>query len=218
MSISPSKLCVLAVTLTAGLCIAVFASRYYSGSRGNRLLIVAVAHEWWWDFNYPSLGVVHARELHLPVGVPIRVQLASADTFHSFWLPGLKHSVQIAPDRSSQLDLTVDSTGHVFGNCDAGCGCGSVCMRFPVFADDRDRFGQWVIASRTRKSRDLQPSRDSAPPCSLGGSDQNKPTMAAKRLAQLLADHIPAAKPFPPQDTSMHGPIASTEKDVPAAR
>ncbi len=57
--------------------------------------VIAIGHQFWWEFRYPSLGVVTANELHVPVSEPLRpsptfLTLLSADTDHSFWVPALR--------------------------------------------------------------------------------------------------------------------------------
>src|SRR5688572_16955793 len=32
--------------------------------------VTAIGHQWWWEFRYPSLGIVTANELHVPVSDP----------------------------------------------------------------------------------------------------------------------------------------------------
>ena len=56
--------------------------------------VVAVGHQFWWEYRYPSLGVVTANELHVPVSdpagpTPTFITLLSAETDHSFWVPRL---------------------------------------------------------------------------------------------------------------------------------
>src|SRR5262249_28266200 len=56
--------------------------------------VTAIGHQYWWEFRYPQLGIVTANELHIPVSDPARpkptfLQLLSADTNHSFWIPQL---------------------------------------------------------------------------------------------------------------------------------
>src|SRR5579871_3400625 len=46
-----------------------------------------IGHQWWWEYQYPELGVVTANELHLPVNQTVRFDLLSADVIHSFWFP-----------------------------------------------------------------------------------------------------------------------------------
>ena len=54
-----------------------------------------IGHQWWWEFRYPTLGIVTANELHVPVsdlGIPrpTFLDLESADVAHSFWVPRLE--------------------------------------------------------------------------------------------------------------------------------
>src|SRR5882757_5793303 len=56
------------------------------------LEVTAIGHQYWWEFRYPKLGIVTANELHIPVSDPSHptstfLQLLSADTDHSFWVP-----------------------------------------------------------------------------------------------------------------------------------
>src|ERR1700686_3630662 len=56
--------------------------------------VTAIGHQYWWEFRYPKLGIVTANELHIPVNdpshpTPTFLQLLSADTDHSFWVPEL---------------------------------------------------------------------------------------------------------------------------------
>src|SRR5271170_6321661 len=53
------------------------------------LEIKVVAHQWWWEFDYPD-GVKTSNEMHIPVNRPIRLSLESADIIHSFWVPQLR--------------------------------------------------------------------------------------------------------------------------------
>jgi cytochrome c oxidase subunit 2 len=60
----------------------------------NAIAVTAIGHQFWWEYRYPDLGVVTANELHLPVSDPVHptptfIQLLSADTDHSFWVPRL---------------------------------------------------------------------------------------------------------------------------------
>jgi cytochrome c oxidase subunit 2 len=48
-----------------------------------------IAHQWWWEFHYPDLGVSTANELHVPLGCPVALEMTSADVIHSFWAPAL---------------------------------------------------------------------------------------------------------------------------------
>jgi len=112
------------------------------------LTVKAVAHEWWWEFDYPSLGIKTSNVLHLPSAASVRVELASADVIHSFWIVGMKDPVAILPGKTRLLDLVVKSPGELYGNCDSGCGCGTLCMRFRVLASSSVNFDRWAARER----------------------------------------------------------------------
>ena len=61
---------------------------------GNAIEVIAIGHQFWWEYRYPGLHVVTANELHVPVSDPAHptptfITLLSADTDHSFWVPRL---------------------------------------------------------------------------------------------------------------------------------
>ena len=54
--------------------------------------VTVIGHQFWWEYRYPQYGFVTANELHVPVSDPAHptptfLQLLSADTDHSFWVP-----------------------------------------------------------------------------------------------------------------------------------
>src|SRR6266403_5397357 len=68
------------------------------------LQVVAVGHQFWWEYRYPALGIVTANELHVPVSDPAKptptfITLLSADTDHSFWIPRLGGKTDLIPNR-----------------------------------------------------------------------------------------------------------------------
>jgi cytochrome c oxidase subunit 2 len=86
------------------------------------LTVRVVAHEWWWEFDYPSLGIKTSDVLYVPSATNVRLELASADVIHSFWIDGMKDAVNIVPGMMRPLDLLVKSPGELHGNCDSSCG------------------------------------------------------------------------------------------------
>ena len=131
------------------------------------LEIRAVAHEWWWEFDYPSLGLKTSNVLYLPSTTSVRLQLVSADVIHSLWMSGMKEPVDIIPGRMRSLDLLVKSPGELYGNCDSGCGCGTVCMRFRVLATNPRDFAQWASRERLHHAEWKPPNKADAPACAL---------------------------------------------------
>ena len=125
---------------------------------GPQLTIKATAHQWWWEFDYPTLGVRTSDSLYLPSDRRVRIELTSADVIHSFWILGMKKSITIPPNGRRAVDLITKSTGKVYGNCDSGCGCGTTCMRFRVLIETPMRFTGWGRNSSEGDPQNSNPS------------------------------------------------------------
>jgi heme/copper-type cytochrome/quinol oxidase subunit 2 len=181
---SIASLMVLACVSAAAILVARMHAR--SGT-GHALTVRAVAHQWWWEFDYPTLGVKTSNVLYVPSATNVRLELASADVIHSFWIAGMKDSIDILPGKTHPLDLVVKSPGELYGNCDSGCGCGTVCMRFRVLASSSGNFQQWAARERLRRSEFKPPKKDDAPACVLntgheGHAGHNIPASHLQRL------------------------------------
>jgi heme/copper-type cytochrome/quinol oxidase subunit 2 len=172
---------------------------YARGVTEPALTVRAVAHQWWWEFDYPALGIKTSNVLYLPTATNIRLDLASADVIHSFWIAGMKESVDIPPGKTRPLDLVVKSAGELYGNCDSGCGCGTVCMRFRVLASNPGDFSQWAARERLSRAEFKPPPKVDAPACALTtGYDRHVGHNAHESRLQRLLDGDVAAGNRPP--------------------
>ena len=121
---------------------ALFASA--APARVDALNVKVVAHQWWWEFEYPELGLVTANEMHIPVGRDVNVELESADVIHSFWIPKLAGKLDIIPTRTNRLWFRADEPGNYSGQCAEFCGIAHALMKFRVIADVPEVFDRWV--------------------------------------------------------------------------
>jgi heme/copper-type cytochrome/quinol oxidase subunit 2 len=156
------------------------------------LEIRAVAHDWWWEFDYPSLGIKTSNVLHLPSATSVRLPLVSANVIHSLWMSGMKEPVDIIPGGMRSLDLLVKSPGELYGNCDSGCGCGTVCMRFRVLAASPRDFAQWASRENLHHTEWRPPNKADAPVCALD-SRHGGPGASRFSTNHLAANH-PSAR------------------------
>jgi cytochrome c oxidase subunit 2 len=108
------------------------------------LQIRVVGHQFWWEFDYPSLGIVTADEMHIPVGRPVDLQITSADVIHSFWVPRLAGKQAAIPGHSNFLWLEADAPGVYLGQCAEFCGTSHSDMHFRVIAQSPAAFASWV--------------------------------------------------------------------------
>ncbi len=108
--------------------------------------IEVVGRRWWWEVNYPDQGVTTANEIHIPVGVPVQIQLESADVIHSFWVPELHGKMDLIPTRINYLTLQADQVGVYRGQCAEFCGLQHAHMGFMVVAQSQADFDNWIKA------------------------------------------------------------------------
>lgn len=110
--------------------------------------VEVIGHQWWWEFNYPDLGISTANELHLPVGQTVDLRLRSADVMHSFWFPRQAGKRDLVPGRENQLWFTPDSVGVYPGQCAEFCGTSHALMAMRLHVDGVEDFERWVEQQR----------------------------------------------------------------------
>jgi cytochrome c oxidase subunit 2 len=112
-----------------------------------------VGHQWWWEFQYPDLGVVTANELHVPVSDPLRptptfLDLESADVAHSFWVPRLAGKTDVIPNKKNTMWIDPREPGTYLGQCAEYCGLEHALMLLRVIVHPRDEWERWVAAQQ----------------------------------------------------------------------
>lgn len=108
------------------------------------LPVTVVGHQFWWEFDYPSLGLKTADELHIPVGEKIRLSLLSQDVMHAFWVPRLSGKTDVIPGRDNPMWIEASKPGIYTGQCAQYCGVGHAEMKFVVVAQTRSAYNHWV--------------------------------------------------------------------------
>ena len=114
----------------------------------DALRVKVVGHQWWWEFQYPELGIVTATDLHLPVGRPVSLEIASTDVIHSFWVPGLGGKRDAIPGSLTRIVLTADTPGEYYGQCAEFCGASHANMRHRAVVETSDAFTAWVAKQK----------------------------------------------------------------------
>jgi cytochrome c oxidase subunit 2 len=119
----------------------------------DALQVRVVGHQWWWEFQYPALGVITANELHIPVSdpahpTPTYLTLESADVAHSFWIPRLSGKTDLIPNRRNVMWMAPAAPGTYLGQCAEFCGTQHAHMLLRVVVHSPDDFQRWVQAQR----------------------------------------------------------------------
>jgi len=121
--------------------------------------VTAIGHQYWWEFRYPKLGIVTANELHIPVSDPAHstptfLNLLSADTDHSFWVPELAGKTDLIPNHSNRMWMDPNRTGIFLGQCAQYCGVQHAKMLLRVSVDSAEDFTAWVRSQQKPAIRD----------------------------------------------------------------
>lgn len=114
----------------------------------NALTIDVYGHQWWWEIQYPNdeayKTVITANEIHLPVGIPIRIHGTSRDVIHSFWAPNVHGKRDLMPGYETEVMMQIDQPGRWRGQCAEYCGEQHAHMSFFMVAESKDQFAQWL--------------------------------------------------------------------------
>jgi cytochrome c oxidase subunit 2 len=119
----------------------------------NAVEVIAIGHQFWWEYRYSGLKVVTANELHVPVSDPARptptlITLLSADTDHSFWVPRLTGKTDLIPNHPNNTWIDPRETGLYLGQCAQYCGTQHAKMLLRVYVQSQEDFDRWIQQQR----------------------------------------------------------------------
>lgn len=125
------------------------------------------AYQYWWEFEYPTEGVVTSQDLVVPTDTRVYFTLQGADVKHSFWIPaaggkldtnvdGINHFYLVFDDEKAE-----DANRLFYGKCAELCGPSHALMDFKVRALPMDEYNQW-LADMSTIDEPVQASSDDA--------------------------------------------------------
>jgi cytochrome c oxidase subunit 2 len=130
----------------------IMASRAMPDEGAAHPVRIAVSGEqWWWRVTYvlpDGSTIASANELRIPVGVPVVLELTTADVLHSFWVPKLAGKLDMVPGRRNRLTLHASEPGASRGQCAEYCGGAHAFMSFHVVALEAAAYEAWLAAER----------------------------------------------------------------------
>lgn len=119
-------------------------------ARPSALVVEITGRQWWWAVTYvdpvPGRRVDTANELHIPVGRPVLLELASPDVIHSLWIPNLHGKRDLIPGYRTRLWIEADRPGAYRAECAEFCGEQHAHMALWVIAEPPERFAGWLGA------------------------------------------------------------------------
>ena len=116
------------------------------------LLVKLTGYQWWWKVEYPDTipwrWITDANEIHVPVGLPVLVELTSNDVIHSLWVPNLAGKKDLIPRYKDTVWFQADRPGVYRGQCAEFCGHQHAKMALNVIAHAPADFERWREQSR----------------------------------------------------------------------
>jgi cytochrome c oxidase subunit 2 len=149
------QLVIAAVTATvviiSGLTlVSYFTTRSIAETGPNAVAIEVRGYQWWWEVRYKdratSENFITANEIHVPIGRPVRIELAAEDVIHSFWAPNLAGKQDLIPGRDNSLSFSIDRPSVYRQQCAEFCGLQHAHMAMLIVAEAPADFERWRAA------------------------------------------------------------------------
>ena len=121
------------------------AKLYFDESRppGDALEIYVVGKQWMWKLQHEG-GRSEINTMHVPVGRPVKLIMASEDVIHSFYVPAFRVKRDVVPGRYSTLWFQATETGTFPFHCAEYCGTDHSRMGGTVTVMDPADYEAWL--------------------------------------------------------------------------
>jgi cytochrome c oxidase subunit 2 len=109
----------------------------------DALTIYVVGKQWMWKVQHPE-GPRELDELHVPVGKPIRLVLASQDVIHDFFVPAFRMKQDVVPGRYRTEWFQATKVGEYRLFCSEYCGTSHARMTGRVVVMAPADYQRWL--------------------------------------------------------------------------
>lgn len=109
----------------------------------SALVVKVIAEQWNWQFQYPDY-LFSSKDLYLPVGKQVDLQMTSLDVIHSFYVPEFRLKQDVLPGRTVDLRITPTRIGHYTVSCAQLCGAHHTDMTANVVVVSQADFLAWT--------------------------------------------------------------------------
>ena len=142
--------------IPALLCAFIFAwssSLYFRNSRppNASMEVFVVGKQWMWHLQHPE-GPREINELHVPVGVPVKLTMTSEDVIHDFSIPVFRIKHDVIPGRYSSIWFQATKTGTYHFFCAQYCGAEHSGMIGWVYVMSPTDYANWLSGGAKNES------------------------------------------------------------------
>jgi cytochrome c oxidase subunit 2 len=120
--------------------------------------IFVIGKQWMWHLQHPE-GPREINELHVPLGVPVKLTMTSQDVIHDFYIPAFRVKKDVLPGRYSQIWFQPTETGtfHLF--CAQYCGTNHSEMVGWIYVMSPTDYASWLAGGEKTESMAQQGER-----------------------------------------------------------
>jgi cytochrome c oxidase subunit 2 len=105
--------------------------------------IHVVAKQWMWKTQHPE-GQREINALHIPLGRPIRLVMASQDVIHSFFIPAFRVKRDVVPGRYNEMWFQATTPGEYHLFCAEYCGSHHSMMIGAITVMEPAAYQHWL--------------------------------------------------------------------------
>ena len=109
----------------------------------NTTDIFIVAKQWMWKVQHGS-GRQEINEVHVPLGVPVRLVMTSQDVIHAFFVPAFRLKQDVLPGRYTALWFQATKAGVYPLECSEYCGTDHARMGGTVVVMPQEDYERWA--------------------------------------------------------------------------
>lgn len=105
--------------------------------------ILVTGKQWMWKLQHPN-GKREINDLHVPVGVPVKLTMTSEDVIHSFYLPAFRKKMDVVPGKYTQMWFLPEETGEFHLFCAEYCGTEHSLMVGKLIVMEQQEYAEWL--------------------------------------------------------------------------
>ncbi|MEO8359531.1 MAG: cytochrome c oxidase subunit II [Vicinamibacteria bacterium] len=109
----------------------------------DAITIHVVGKRWMWKIQHMS-GAREINELHVPLGVPVRLLITSEDVIHAFSVPAFRIKRDAIPGTMTTTWFNATKTGEFHLFCAEYCGTNHSGMIGKVVVMEKDAYQRWL--------------------------------------------------------------------------
>jgi cytochrome c oxidase subunit 2 len=108
--------------------------------------VYVVGKQWMWKFQHPD-GRAEVNELHVPVGVSVKLTMTSQDVIHDVYIPDFRVKADVLPGVYTHLWFKATTPGRYRLFCAEYCGTNHSGMVGWIVVQERAEYQQWLTGN-----------------------------------------------------------------------